>query len=197
MSEAVSHLHDLVDMYRAGNDDSLTSMLLQWPVVIDRVRAAHGMTPVELTAERPRWYSVPLADGTTGYLQRRTDDCWTACVATVLQMPPQQVPDLQLILRKVAGHSEQQIMNDTGQLIERWLRSCHLRLWIHDVDDSRDRWIGVVNSATGSPMGTHSLVMHHGEVLFDPGVWLPDRPNSRTNRSLASIDYGLSIEVID
>ena len=42
------------------------------------------------------YYMTPLRDGSSGYLQRRPDDCLQAALASCLQIPPHKIPDLHL-----------------------------------------------------------------------------------------------------
>jgi hypothetical protein len=115
--------------------------------------------------------TVRLPDGTVGYCVRapRTDDCWAAAVATVLQVPIQDVPDAQLDHRLRAGEKPETIDRDARAKMSQWLQGRGIRMVEHaQVPVAIPRWIGVV--PLRGWFNDHCLVMSESNVLFDPTV---------------------------
>lgn len=111
-----------------------------------------------------------LPDGTLGYFvpSARTDDCFAAAIATVLQVPLADVPDPRIDERLAVGEAPEEIDRFAQDELNRWLSKRGLRLVVHrELPTRRARWIGVVPGA-GS-FNDHCLVMSRDEVLFDPG----------------------------
>jgi hypothetical protein len=108
-----------------------------------------------------------LRDGTTGYYMRQGDDCWPAAIATVLQVPLEQVPDLRLDERVRSGEDPEEVSLSSWDTIEDWLRGRGLRMVVHRIVPApRRRWIGVV--PVQGDFQSHCLVMAGRELLFDP-----------------------------
>jgi hypothetical protein len=122
-------------------------------------------------ADAERWRDVLLRDGTVSYRVRapRRDECWRSAVATVLQVPIDDVPDWRLDERHRGGEDTGEIRRSAWQEMARWLAGRGQRMVTHrTVPAARARWIGVV------PMrglfNDHCLAMSWGEVLHDPTV---------------------------
>jgi hypothetical protein len=119
--------------------------------------------------ERAGGLTVELSDGSVGYLVRapRRDDCFAAALATVLQVPIDEVPDSRLHERARAGEDREEIRRSAARALADWLSGRGLRAIIHRrVPAARARWIGV---------GTHARlgVPLHGD---EPGPRSP-RPD--------------------
>jgi len=70
------------------------TFLRDWPPALANLRRELGLAPVPSAPFG--YFQAPLRDGTTGYFQRRTDDCLQAAIASCCQIPPHLVPDLHL-----------------------------------------------------------------------------------------------------
>jgi hypothetical protein len=144
--------------------------------------------------------TVRLDDGTIGYCMRpgRDDDCFRAAIATVLQVPIEDVPDPQFDRRLEDGWDVDSITEATWAALIDWLSCRHLRVILHtEPPMRRKRWIGVVPDRGGRPFRNHSLVMTRGEILFDPAAncWhLRDGcgPGSRFQRN--QVTWGISFQ---
>jgi hypothetical protein len=164
--------------------------------------------------------AVQLEDGAFGYCMARTDDCLRPCIATVLQVPVEQVPDPQLDRRLKAGDDPERINRESWEMVAQWLDGCGgLEFAFHEnVPIERERWIGICLAQQlsaeaekalravyrrlgikyeprNSPFVDHSLVMSHGRILHDPVVGLP-KPRGYTSRPWrpSEVAYGISIE---
>jgi hypothetical protein len=122
-----------------------------------------------------------LADGTTGYTMRSFDDCFPACVATVLGIPLRQLPQLGIDRRLRSGIDPQLVERDADKTMGHW------RMVEHNPPPwDVDRWVGVCEHQDWR--ASHCLVMSRDEVLHDPApvnitllgvrlglrVWAPD-----------------------
>ena len=109
-----------------------------------------------------------LPDGTIGYCLRRSDDCWTAALATCLQVDYDELPDSCIDERLALGQSPEEIEADAAGLEARWLAWRGLKLQLHTAlpPVQADRWIGVV--PVEGHFRSHALVMAGDAVLFDP-----------------------------
>lgn len=113
--------------------------------------------------------AVALPDGTVGYFERgtRTDDCFTACLATCLQVPIDEVPDPRIDERLSGGEAPEEIARSAWDGLARWLASRGLRIVMHEsAPVELPRWIGTVEFP--GHFNDHSVVMSGGEILFDP-----------------------------
>ena len=110
-----------------------------------------------------------LEDGTIGYRVRvpRTDDCFAAALATVLQVPIGEVPDPRIDERLAAGESPEEITSSAWDGLYEWLDRRGLRMIVHEkVPANRRRWIGIV--PWRGDFNDHCLVMRMDRLLFDP-----------------------------
>ena len=140
-----------------------------------------------------------LDDGTIGYFVRapREDDCFAAALATVLQVPIEQVPDPRIDERLAAGESPDDIDRSARSELDRWLAARDLTMVVHaELPTHRRRWIGVVTLP--GAFNDHCLVMSHDRFLFDPVHYLEhltgqsDRHPSIRQFRPEDISYGLS-----
>jgi hypothetical protein len=144
---------------------------------------------------------VQLDGGEVGYCMdpARTDDCFQAAIATAVQVPIEQVPDLRLDRRVAAGDDPEEINRESWVRLEAWLLGRGLRIVVHEtVPVERDRWAGVClgrpDAEAGlrdgygefvwrdNPFRDHCLVMTHGDVFFDPAVSVPCPPGKTWRR---------------
>ena len=118
--------------------------------------------------------STRLRDGSVGFYGRlpRTDDCQAAALATVLQVPIEEIPDPNVDERLLAGEDPAEIHRSAYAELEAWLERRRLRAVLHrKVPAARSRWLGVV--PLGGWFENHCLVMVRGEVLHDPVLDFP------------------------
>jgi hypothetical protein len=123
----------------------------------------------ESTPESPFPRTCELPDGTTGYFVRlpRLDDCFSAAVATVLQVPIDDVPDPRIDERLRAGDEPHEIDGQAWNALDDWLAARRLRIVLHRIVPAcRRRWIGVVPFP--GDFQHHCLVMAGDQLLFDP-----------------------------
>lgn len=157
---------------------------------------------------------VRLGDNEIGYCMDplRRDDCLQAAVATVTQIPVDQVPDARLDERLRAGDDPERIDRDSWEQLATWLHHRGLEAYLHNkVPIYRDRWIGVSGGVTKdevasiadnlntsfveTPFLDHCLVMSHRRIIFDPGISLCPPPGLQLrNWEVDDIDYGISIK---
>lgn len=155
--------------------------------------------------------TVDLPDGTVGYFGRpavkagyfRRDDCFTAAVATVLQLPISELPDPRFGERLAAGEDPEDIDRSARQQFARWLARRGLRMVTHrTLPVARRRWIGVVLQS-GWFMD-HCMVMAGDRILFDPtedfvfvalAKLTPTAPRMRARVGAPEdVDYGISFQ---
>jgi hypothetical protein len=173
-----------------------------------RVQGALGETvitehwPIDIPIDEYR-PTVRLEDGTTGWCMSpvRMDDCLRPSIATVLQVPVEQVPDPQLDERLARGEAPEQINRAGWDRLEGWLAGRGLRLAVHhdELPVARDRWIGVVRGQ--APVGDelpfmdHCLVMSRRRVLLNPMVSIPPPSGMRAPvYALEHVGYGITFE---
>ena len=158
---------------------------------------------------------VPLENGETGYGMSpgRTDDCFQAAIATALQVPIEQVPDLRLDKRLAAGDDRDEIDRQSWLRLAEWLGRLGLWMTFHeDPPFQRERWVGVVFGrdrlvgapVPGAPAGVvwrdnpftdHCLVMARNTIAFDPAVTQRLHPGVRPFPWQAhDVDYGITFD---
>lgn len=143
------------------------------------------------------WYLLETGEQAWG--MARWDDCLRPCIATLLQIPPDRLPDPRLDERLDAGDDPETIVRESWETLHGWLHQRGLRLTFHQKPPPARRWVGVCRPKKGSTAfaADHCVVMDGlgGRVLFDPVVSLeaPDGMRPRTWR-LPDIGYGITIE---
>jgi hypothetical protein len=147
-------------------------------VALDDSPSPYG--PLDLIAARTRVWDgidvhpiIELRDGTTGYGSdpARPDDCFRPAIATLTQIPIEEVPDPRLDQRLVVGEDPDVVNREAWEELIRWAAGRGLRINLHDdVPLKRNRWIGMVETGAPCEFATHCLVLAHGELLFDPGI---------------------------
>ena len=93
-------------------------------------------------------------------------------MATVLQVPIGQLPDLRLDERERAGMPPEDIYRVAQGEIDGWLAARGLQLVEHDrVPVDLPRWVGVIPFPGW--FSDHCLVLAGAEILFDPTPLTP------------------------
>jgi hypothetical protein len=126
---------------------------------------------VSAAATPERWRDVHSSDGAVSCRVRSTrrDECWQIAVATVLEVPVDDVPDWRLDERRRAGEDPKEISRLAWEEMRTWLAARGLRVVTHrKVPVARERWIGVVPMR--GRFNDHSMAMSWGDILFDPSV---------------------------
>jgi hypothetical protein len=86
-----------------------------------------------------------LGNGEIGYCMEptRTDDCLRPAIATVLQVPPCEIPDPRIDERMAAGNTALDVSREGWAELRAWLAHRGLEIAIHEPFPDRERWIGV------------------------------------------------------
>jgi hypothetical protein len=138
------------------------------------------------------YYETDLRDGTLGYSMRRADDCFQACIATCLQVPSPNVPDVRLDAKLAAGKDPEEIGRFAWGTMIQWSARRGLTVVIHPrPPTSERRWIGVVPDR--GTFNGHCLVMCKSEVLHNPMTVTPGDPGPHDP---GDIDFGITFERI-
>lgn len=173
-------------------DCPVSQLGLRMPGVMAKLRELYGVPKVELPAgvyAEPSWYQTTLEDGSMAYFQRRLDDCLVAAVATLLEVPPYLVPDVNAYDMAIAGESNAAISAARAAAMSEWLAGRGLSMHRCDVSEVTERrWIGVVDGDLGT-FGSHCLLMDDSRVFFNPGKFLPHLPPKKQPK----IDYAIVI----
>lgn len=152
----------------------------------DVARAVRLIRDVQAAGPLPA--TSRLADGTVGYHQTRTDDCWRAAVATCIQIPIGKLPDARIDEHLAAGESVKAVDRAAWTQMTRWLDRRGWSLIEHPEPPTYlERWIGIVPVA--QPLMSHCLIMRGDRILFDPAV----APGVRTFYPL-EVAYGFSFQ---
>jgi hypothetical protein len=152
---------------------------------------------VRLREDGPDYGITPKPGDEIGYCMDpwRQDDCLAAAMATVLQQPIEQVPDLRLDGRLSAGEDADEIARRSWERINEWLERLGLQVVFHESPPlDRDRWIGVCGPSEKT-FGDHCLVMSHDRLVLDPSISVA-RPPGETWCSFdpSHIYYGISFD---
>lgn len=123
-----------------------------------------------------------LDDGTEGCWMVRADDCLGCAIATVLQIPIDRLPDIQLDSRLAAGEDPAKIADEADGIWRAWLADRGLQMVVHtdSLPVDRPRWIGIV--PVEGHFASHCLVMRGTELLHDPARKVPDELRERCRR---------------
>lgn len=158
---------------------------------------------VRIADDEVDWGSAPGPDDEVGYGMRpyARDDCFRAAIATAVQAPIEEVPDLKLHHRFLGGEDPMEINRRAWEAIGRWAEDGGYVPMFWDDDElpvPRDRWIGVIKSpsrAADSPFADHCLVMCHDSLVFDPACSAKALPGTQPLRlSPSLIEYGITFE---
>jgi hypothetical protein len=139
------------------------------------------------------YFMSRLRDGTLGYLQRRTDDCLQASLASLMQVPAPLVPDLHMERQLASGVDPEEMERGIAATMGCWLDKRGVTIAYHaSPPTSARRWIGVV--LENDAYSDHCLLMSGRDCLFDPANLLPVKGGPVTAYDVSDIDYGITIE---
>lgn len=150
-----------------------------------------------------------LDDGTLGYYPDppwRSDRCFASNLATLLQVPLEEVPDSHVDERLAAGENPAEVNRSAWALYLDWLAGRGLKLVRFDIYPTvpvpadrwitanlalpiPDRWIGVLHNS--GLFQDHVVVMSGRRLLFDPYNMFKDADSPRLHQRLY---YGLSVQ---
>jgi hypothetical protein len=141
--------------------------------------------------------TVRLRDGTTGYFSPgRLDACFSCAIATCLQVPLEEVPDIRFDARSRRGESPERISRSAWQIYTQWCATRGIGIVHHKrVPPYPDgRWIGVrMASEAHLP---HVWVIVGAELLHNsaaPPAFLKDcSTNFQNVSSAAAMHWGVS-----
>jgi hypothetical protein len=138
-------------------------------VALDDSASPYGL--LDLTTARIRIWDgidvhpiIELDDGTTGFGSdpARTDDCLRPAIATLTQIPIEDVPDPRLDQRLIVGEDPDVVNHEACMEVFVWAASRGLQLNVHETPPVwRDRWIGLVETGAPCEFSTHCLVMSY------------------------------------
>jgi hypothetical protein len=199
----ISGVERIVDQYENGPGD-LSERTRQFckvfPSELAKVRRQiyrhAGLLPVPVNGSpmkglKAGYFATRLRDGSLGYLQRRTDDCLQAALASCLQIPAHLVPDLHMEDQLAAGVDPEEMERGIREKMKRWTDKRGVRILYHTWPlTSERRWIGVVTEP--GDYSDHCLLMSGRDCLFDPANLMPSRNESQYD--VADIDYAITIE---
>lgn len=179
---------ELIKLADTGDPDEIAG---RYPDLIREIRMLARQQRVKGTHD---WFCAPLRDGhTVGYFQRRTDDCLQAALASLLQMPPNLVPDLALHDMIASGVSSEEIERTADKLLDEWQQRSGLAMRLRAVLPATGWWIGVTYS--GQCYSDHCLLMRGREVMFDPSRLAPtDEEEAAAGYKHDDIYYAITID---
>jgi hypothetical protein len=163
---------------------------------------------VRLTDDGIDWGAEPGPGDEIGYCMNpnplRTDTCFQAAIATVTQIPIEEVPDLNIDRRLKEGADPDELNRMGWDRIDRWAakRGLTPRLW-EQVPVPRRRWIGVVvieasRFARGHDepvFDDHCLIMSFDRLIFDPMCSVTPPPGMRLmDFRPTDITYGITFD---
>lgn len=136
-----------------------------------------------------RALTVRLPNRYLAEYMRRRDDCMRACLASLAQVPYDQVPDVAAALDG-GPLAEAQALADLGA----WANMLGYRLTYHPTPPTdRGAWIGGVDADEHGP--SHGVVMCLDRVVFDPASNFPLPPGHElVPVALADIAYGITLD---
>jgi hypothetical protein len=204
----MTDLQSLCDAFDHGPGtllDRVAALATRYPAELAKIRRrtykALGkqsrLFPVALNGSTRRgfdqgYFMTPLRDGTFGYLQRRSDDCLQAAIASLLQMAPHQIPDLQMNRTMLRVQDIDEVFALSGEKMHHWTQENGVTLRYHARPlPSAKRWIGVVDVENSLH---HCLLMAGPDFLFDPASPRTPPDPEHALYSPDDIDYSITIE---
>lgn len=179
--------------------DELAEATRLYPRMVATTRRKARLEPVRVAGSRERgrdlgYFQTRLRDGTLGYSQRRTDDCLQAAIASLLQIPMCQVPDLRIDRQLASGLEPDEMERNIAQTMRRWTTERGLTVLLHPtMPTSARRWIGVTR-VEDDLYSDHCLLMSGRDCLFDPYQPIPDNDDPWGSHEFGDLDYGITIE---
>jgi hypothetical protein len=140
------------------------------------------------------YYATRLRDGTLGYLQRDVADCLRAALASLLQIPMPNVPEMPTNKLLSGEMDAEEFERVAARRLDRWTAERGLTARFHASPRTSGRWIGVLLSEEWSVLNDHCLLMSGRDCLFDPGTPVPRPLDEPTDQDLADIDYAITVE---
>lgn len=211
----LSRLLDDIENEELDPDQTLRQFVREFPKELAKVRSQAairtrgqlrigGLYPVEIDGSPTRglkmgYFKTPLSDGTVGYLQRRTDDCVPAALASLLQMPPHLVPYPCVEQMRDQGRDDEEIDRSVDDDFARWTAEYGLTIKFHAALPTwSNRWVGMMASPNpDDEYSSHTLLMSGRDCLFDPSHLLPPAEPGTVgleNYSVDQIEYGITID---
>jgi hypothetical protein len=204
----VTGLQRLADEFDHGEGTPLervSAFTTRYPSELAKVRrqtyraagARAKLLPVAVNGSPRRgldqvYFWTPLRHGTLGYLQRRSDDCLQVSLASLVQMPPHLVPDLNINQRLLAVQDLDKVFAESDEKMLRWTGEQGVRTVRHAKPlPSAHRWIGVIPAHFGL---SHCLLMSGHDCIFDPANAAVPPDVERSQYDPADIDYSITIE---
>jgi hypothetical protein len=152
---------------------------------------------LEVEPDTGRPLTIQLKNGRIAYYQRREDDCQRAAVATLAQAHISEVPDPEIDRRLAAGEDPARIARDANAALQAWAAQYGLRIVQHaDPPVDREAWIGIVPALDGGRFGSHTVVMSHDRLVFDPAANWPVPPGCKV-ASPSPIVAGVTLDRVE
>jgi hypothetical protein len=196
-------LQKLMDSVLSGDCDP-EKVARDYPRLLANLRRQANLRPSPVNGDRALgrrmgYFECVLSDGTLGYFQRRVDDCLQASVATLVQLPMCDIPDIHLDRQIREGKDLAAIQQNLTRDYEDWSQRHGYTITTHTSPTrTAERWIGVIE--TGIEWNDHCLVMSKSECIWDVLRMFPPRKHERMMHATESnfteddIDYSITIE---
>jgi len=197
-------LKKLYDELEAANcsEGALAEFSARYPRELAKLRQQAKLRPVPVDGNRflgrrMAYFETTLRDGTVGYFQRRTDDCLQASIATLLQVPMDQVPDLRFDKQRAAGKEPEEIKRHAAHQLGQWEREHGLTVTVHPKPPTTARrWVGIAPGH--GQFNDHCLVMSRDEAIWDTTQLLPPSKHESLIATpcytVQDIEYGFTID---
>lgn len=181
--------------------DELRRVRMEYMQASQADATARRLLPVAVNGSTRRgaaqgYFKTPLGGGAEGYLQRRSDDCLRAALATTLGRPMPTLPDISPDRLQAAGKDPEEVDRALMWTMGAWSERNALTVKAHVTRmpvTSRGLWIGLAWDPEGSP--GHCLILKGRNVIFDT-AWLvpPGKEEAASCHSLDDVQVGLTIE---
>jgi len=171
---ATTALEALVTAYSMtfDADKAVRAFSRDFPPLAAKLRRALGLD--EVPGAPAGYFQANLSDGSTGFFQRRADDCEQAAIATVVGLPMHRVPDLELHVNLFSSNDYEATLAAANATMCAWLAEHHITVRHHPTPPLTGKWIAVTGDLSG--FNSHCLVMNGRDVLFDPASLAPGLP---------------------
>jgi hypothetical protein len=185
--------HDRLRRFNAQTQDVLVTMRRRYHREMRLLPVPIGGSPAGGVGSG--YYARRLRDGSLGYVQRRADDCLQAAIASCLQIPMHQVPDLQIHRQLDAGKDPEELAREIDEAMDRWLAEQGVQAIVHAAHlPTKGRWIGVVRGPQRVEFAPdHCLLMSGRDCLMETSQPV-GALNSTQGLGYEDVDYGITIE---